>query len=922
MASLSRWWRATARRRTRVLVAAFASALSLWSVAARAQEQTEESGAAAVDEQNPSEEPAPGEEQQGPGGAPPPPSGVEVIHVKGSAVAQDIEPEVAAAVTRFDAAAIQALGAQNVSDLSKVTPNLEIKTAGATAPTFFIRGVGLSDFAANGSGAVAIYQDGVPRNAPAIQLGQFFDLEGVDVEKGPQGDGSARNASAGAIRIESRKPTGELEAYLRSTFGNYNFKDFEGAIETPLVEDELSTRLAFRFSARDGIGENRCAKIPATQDRFQSGLPFVPPGGVAATQLTGMTVPPLDQRIQDALTAPRPASRAIYNNVSFCGEQVYGQYVDPNSPTNLTSFPFGRRLSSLPGGLPEDVNDMGNWSARGTLRYQPRDTNTDWILGVHGSNLDQQSTLGQAIGTFNSTFGAGTSVGYRDRDIVKVRDRIEAKGGDLNDYARHLARVGDDNPFNGDYNRVGPTRLDTWGAYLNGGWNGDWALGSVQIKSITGYDAYDRYRDTDQDFTPDVLFESQVKDRAWQVSQELGASGELTDFPLPVHWESGLFYLMENLHYFEDQYSRGSTGSALLPQFLTLDYQQKMWSWGAYSGLSWDFLQDFTLEGGFRYNWEDKTLDRSLVQVRSALPPNNIQDTETWQAPTGTISLTYHWSDDVSTYWKYNRGWKGGHLSVLPQITEGVTVAKPETIDAFEVGLKGNWLDGRLSFGGALFYYNYTDYQVLIVKDNVAGPPGIAIVNAHDAEIYGSDVDLRIEPLDNLVFTGHFGWLESQYLDFTNTNLETVRAANGQSKTLVVTVDYTGNRLINSPEFKASGALEYTLDMGRYGSLLPRFDFTWSDDIYFDAAEGRGTPNPTGKAYLPQFVTGQPAFWILNAGLAYRSADGMFEIGGWVRNFMNETYKTYGFDASQFSNVVISYYGLPRTYGLDFTVKF
>ena len=71
-----------------------------------------------------------------------------------------------------------------------------------------MRGVGLSDFSSNAAGAVTIFQDDVALNAPAIQTGQIYDVEGIDVIRGPQGTGPFRNASAGAIRVRSRRPTG------------------------------------------------------------------------------------------------------------------------------------------------------------------------------------------------------------------------------------------------------------------------------------------------------------------------------------------------------------------------------------------------------------------------------------------------------------------------------------------------------------------------------------------------------------------------------------------------------------------------------------------------------------------------------------------------------------------------------------------
>jgi hypothetical protein len=123
----------------------------------------------------------------------------EIVILGGeSDAAQDFE--AADSVTGFGAEDLAALGAQDIADLAAFTPNLEIVTAGATTPTFFIRGVGLNDFNSNSTGAVAIYQDDVPINAPALQLSTLYDMEAVNVLRGPQGTGLARNASAGAIK--------------------------------------------------------------------------------------------------------------------------------------------------------------------------------------------------------------------------------------------------------------------------------------------------------------------------------------------------------------------------------------------------------------------------------------------------------------------------------------------------------------------------------------------------------------------------------------------------------------------------------------------------------------------------------------------------------------------------------------------------
>jgi outer membrane receptor protein involved in Fe transport len=162
--------------------------------------------------------------------------------------------------TSFSAGELQALRIEDIADLADYTPNLEINTAfAASNPTIFIRGIGLKDYNANAAGAVAVYQDGVNINSPAIQLGQLFDIDGIDVLRGPQGSVNGRNATAGAILIRSAMPDGEFGVSTSLTYGNYDDKEVEAAINVPLIEDVLSMRVSGTAQWRDGYTKNQCA---------------------------------------------------------------------------------------------------------------------------------------------------------------------------------------------------------------------------------------------------------------------------------------------------------------------------------------------------------------------------------------------------------------------------------------------------------------------------------------------------------------------------------------------------------------------------------------------------------------------------------------------------------------------------------------
>ena len=86
-------------------------------------------------------------------------------------------------------------------------------------------------------------------------------------------------------------------------------------------------------------------------------------------------------------------------------------------------------------------------------------------------------------------------------------------------------------------------------------------------------------------------------------------------------------------------------------------------------------------------------------------------------------------------------------------------MARPERIDAFETGLAGSWLDGRLGLDFSLFYYSYKDYQLFTAQQFAGGQPEFVILNADNAEVYGAEVDATGRPWDGAFVNGRFGWL-------------------------------------------------------------------------------------------------------------------------------------------------------------------
>jgi iron complex outermembrane receptor protein len=870
------------RRWTRWLLVSSTLAVGVGLAALPAAAQTEaEERPAATEEAEPTDEDA-----VDPGRRGPTPGADVIVVTPDFLMATEFDAPVS--VTSFQAADLVALGVEDVSGIAAFTPNLEIRNAGATSSTFFIRGVGLNDFTANAAGAVAIYQDDVALNLPAIQLGQLFDVREVEVLRGPQGSGRGRNASAGAIKIHAVKPTGEYAAFLRGEAGRYDSRLLEGALEVPIVEDVLSTRVAFLAQERDPFVRNGCANAP--------------PRGLARVNNP-------NRQLQ---------------TYQVCGE-TFRETIE--NPDQQPGQPPRYAVSALAEGLPEKMNDLDNWAARAQLRLVPPDTGMDWLLNVHGSKVDQQATVGQAIGT-TGYFG-GSSAGYRQPEIVAEEEAILASlggGPSLRPEARrilakNLAERLDWEPYRGDYNRAGFERQESIGGFLRG----DFEFDAARLTSISAYERYVREREVDGDYTPNIIFESEVEDDGWQITQDLGFEGDLAGGT--VLWNAGGYYLMDHLDFVSDTI----TGPGLSD--LVREFEQESYSFGLYAGATWDLLDDFTLETGARYNWEQKNFEVDLRRSNSPICDiRDCEESDTWQAPTGEVSLRYRFLEDMSAYVKYARGWKGAQYNAGGASGDTITLADPETIDAWETGISGTWYDGLITAKGSLFYYSYEDYQVFITQNDRDSPPQRIVVNANDAQLYGAEIEGSILPIDilfprslfeGLRFAGRFGWLEGEFLDFTNAVFQPIDTPGPAPPVIVpVTIDYTGNRMPNTPRYKLSLTAEWTLGLGRFGWLVPRYDYTWTDDVFFDPSDGRGLPNTDGETFMPEYAIGQKAYGLHNARLAWRTPDEQIEIAVWVRNIEDEIYKTLAFDASGNANLVGYLVGDPRTYGVGASIRF
>lgn len=156
----------------------------------------------------------------------------------------------------------------DVGALQGVIPNFSVGSDFGQAK-IFIRGIGLNSSFAGVDPSVALHLDGAVISQSYAQLGAFFDLDRVEVLRGPQGTLYGRNATGGSVNLISKKPTEEFESYANVTMGNFDKLDLEGAVSGPLT-DRIQGRLSYKSNSHAGYGINEVSGADIDNESRQS----------------------------------------------------------------------------------------------------------------------------------------------------------------------------------------------------------------------------------------------------------------------------------------------------------------------------------------------------------------------------------------------------------------------------------------------------------------------------------------------------------------------------------------------------------------------------------------------------------------------------------------------------------------------------
>jgi iron complex outermembrane receptor protein len=676
------------------------------------------------------------------------------------------------AVTALSGPALKALNVTDLDSLALAVPGVSFGDELGEAH-IAIRGIGSDSVNPGVDPRIAYYQDGIYFGRPTAQLGGMFDLERVEVLKGPQGTLYGRNATGGAISVISRGPAAQASGYADVSYGNYNTIDFDGAIGGPIA-DSVAGRIAMQTKFHDGYG------------------------------------------------------------------------------TNITTG--------------SDIDNQTEGSVRASLRWDPSASLSFLTIADYHKENDRSGGL-HFFGSDNPAVPiAGISLGgvvpSDSRDIASARD-----------------------PF---------TRVQTYGITEIVTASFDWAT----MKSYTSLRHSDATFGTNPTGTSLPITYGTSIENAHQVSEELQLSGDHGR----LHWLGGALFFYEHV---DDSIAFPFNlllfgGPNQIQQGYLVSGQQSDKSAAPYVRLTYDITDEVSLILGARYSFEEKIIDQTsqFDLTRPYSPSNPVipspgfpnVESKDYHQTTPTATLDYKLTPDVFLFATYAEGFKSGGFN--PGILQ--PPYQPETIKEYELGLKSKELNGRMKINVDVFYYNYSNLQVTIIRGTNAD-----IENAATAGLYGTDIDLEVLPISTLRIDGSIEFLHSEYKNYFSAN----PAFPGEAAKSL-----SGNQLTQAPKYSGRLGAEYSWSLGA-GNLSVRGDYAYQSRTYF-------TP-------FNEPAVSQAGHSLTNASVNYTASGGGWHTGLYVNNLSNSKAVAQDYVASElFGGPVIGVLTPPRTYGVRFGFAF
>lgn len=789
----------------------------------------------------------------------------------------------------------ETLDNQNVfssKDLATYTPSLSANTRyGSDLASFAIRGFS-QDARTTASVGVYFADAVVPRSSPLSAAGDgagpgnLFDLQSVQVLKGPQGTLFGRNTTGGAVVLVPKRPTDNLEGYVEGSVGNYDMRRVQAVLNAPLA-DTFRVRLGVDRQKRDGylrnisgIGPEKLADVDYTAARLS---------------VVGDLTPDLENYLV-----------VMYAKSDNSGSSP--KVTDCYTRENILSGPYGYACQQI-----ARERDAGDLAVTNWLPFTHQRVETWQIINA----LKWQASDYLTVKNINS-YGQ-----------VKQHQAIDMNGlfvplGDT------LQMPSNSPPY---YANVGVP------AQYQGLW-----FGHDTSIAPPGLNTGDQ-----ETFTQELQFQGTVpsNDLTWQAgiyferSAPLGFSGSqamnsaiCSDYDEYANWACADAAAVTG--------SSRALGSRNL-NIGTVNYRNI----AVYAQGTYEVTPTLSIDAGIRYTWDkswgsSRTLlasysaatrwntptfqctDPSLTYVSGSADCHQ-EYKQTSSAPTWIVGLNYKPVEDVMLYAKYSRGYRQGSISPIAAL--GFKSYEPETVDVYEIGSKTTWHGAAPGyFNISAFYNDFRDMQLQVsfqdlnnVSPNLSPLP--AVVNAGKSTIYGVEAEFGIRPFEGFALTASYGYIHTELNSIQDPDLS--QQPPGFYDT-IGSKPVAGSRLTGTPDHKVAITANYSLPLpeavGRvtiggayvytgsifhgYGAQVPRVDSIFSPD---DKASD---------------VSTAPGYSLMNFNVNWERIAGS--------NLDANFFITNAFDKRHFESRTLSasrgytarYYGEPRMYGMKLRYSF
>jgi iron complex outermembrane recepter protein len=698
--------------------------------------------------------------------------GIAEIVVTAQRTAQSLQ-DVPIAVTAFDAGALQRQQINNPLDIQLTLPNITFTKGNFTGSSFTIRGIGDLCVGITCDSATAIHSEGMPLFATRLFEAEFFDLERVEVLRGPQGTLFGRNATGGVVNFVNAKPRMDaIHAAGEVEYGNFNSLRLKGMFNLPIT-DTLAVRVAGTYLKRDGFTEN-----VFNNTRIDGRDLFALRGSIRWQPTENTTVDAMAyyfreddnrSRIQKQLCQTDPTGVLgclpgrrdfgfINANSTFVGTLASREFLTTQGGAAFGALGLGSLYGTDPYNFPGNTNPAN-------VRQVRTDFAPTYFADEEQYQLRIQHDFGpikaQITGMYQRN-SVDSSVDYN----LSVFNPAVARGALTTAQAFSAAIPGLANVVNATSQGANfCTSLPVE--------NGLGAYGGQRTCSATPQD-FDRSNQRVSAKTVEGIITSELDGPFNFLVGGIYVSTEVDNGDYYVNsW--GIDYLVGVL-------GAANGGYLGTPFFRNNTARYTLQSYGLFGEAYFNFTDNLKLTGGIRYNNDDK-----YVRARSTLasffvpfsttgnvfnspaaagfdadpgrPGNQPYQIRTvsFDEVTGRVVLDWKVTEDSLIYASYSRGYKSGGINPpLQPIFAVPETFTPEFVNAFEIGSKNSFLDGKLRANITAFYYQYKGLQLsritarTSVNDNV------------DANVYGVEGEFILSPTRNLLINLNASYLNTK----------------------------------------------------------------------------------------------------------------------------------------------------------------